>query len=328
MRLDEARQVTDGLRDRMRAVVRGRDTVIDGLIVALLADGHVLLEDFPGSGKTTLAKTLGRAIQDDRPEHEASQIQGFRRIQFTPDLLPSDITGTTVFEPDSNRFTFRPGPLFAHVVLADEINRTSPKVQAATLEAMGEKQVTVDNVSHPLDDLFFVVATQNPLDSAGTYPLPIPQLDRFLFKIRMVHIDRESELALLREPQSVRASADEQFPKLRRSDILAARQAVETEVTVHDMIRSCLVDIAEALRADSRVLQGISTRALVVCLPALRVRAMMEGRDYVNAEDLEALLPLCFAHRMALGVSEQRRDAILAEAVAPAVERLARRALL
>src|SRR5215831_14558127 len=192
--LDDARRVADIIRARIRANVMGRDEVIELVLVSLLADGHVLLEDFPGSGKTTLAKALGHSIVDDRPEDE---IADFRRIQFTPDLQPSDVTGVAVFDAATSRFHFRHGPIFAHVVLADEINRTSPKVQAAMLEAMGEKQVTVDNATHRLDELFFVIATQNPLDLAGTYPLPVAQLDRFLFKIRMTHIDRDAELAVL-----------------------------------------------------------------------------------------------------------------------------------
>ncbi|MEL6188456.1 MAG: AAA family ATPase, partial [Myxococcota bacterium] len=170
--LDEARDVLERLFQRVSARVLGRDEVIELVLVALVADGHVLLEDFPGSGKTTLAKALGEAMLDDRPSEERGLVERFRRIQFTPDLLPSDITGTSIFEPSTGRLRFSPGPVFAHVVLADEINRTSPKVQAALLEAMAEKQVTVDDGTRALDELFFVVATQNPLDLAGTYPLP------------------------------------------------------------------------------------------------------------------------------------------------------------
>ena len=189
--LDDARSVAAKLRARIRANVMGRDEVIELVLVALFADGHVLLEDYPGSGKTTLAKSLGHSIIDDLPDDD---IPDFRRIQFTPDLLPSDVTGVMVFDTQTSTFTFRRGPVFAYVVLVDEINRTSPKVQAALLEAMAEKQVTVDNVCHTLDELFFVIATQNPLDIVGTYPLPMAQLDRLLFKIVMPHIDRASEL--------------------------------------------------------------------------------------------------------------------------------------
>ena len=193
--LDEVRSLIQALSTRCQAMVQGRNQVIDLIITAMLADGHVLLEDHPGSGKTTLAKTLGESIM--HPEG-ASHMTSFRRLQFTPDMLPSDITGVTMFDPQAHSFEFRAGPIFANVVLADEINRTSPKVQAALLEAMGEKQVTVDNQTHALEDLFFVIATQNPFDQAGTYPLPKAQLDRFLFKIKMTYLTMESELEVLR----------------------------------------------------------------------------------------------------------------------------------
>ena len=170
--LEEVMKVVHLLRSRLRASVVGRNEVIDLNIVALLADGHVLLEDYPGSGKTTLAKALGDCLIVD----QQSSYPATRRVQFTPDLMPSDVTGTTIFDPESRSFDFRPGPLFTHVLLADEINRTSPKVQSALLEAMAEKQCTIDNQTHPLSELFFVIATQNPLDLAGTFPLPNAQL--------------------------------------------------------------------------------------------------------------------------------------------------------
>ena len=325
--LDKCHEIARRLFDRVRNAVRGRDDVIELVITALLADGHILLEDFPGSGKTTLAKTLGEAILDSRPEAERGLIEAFRRIQFTPDLLPSDVTGTTVFEPNSGAFSFRPGPVFAHVVLADEINRTSPKVQAAMLEAMAEKQVTVDNRTRPLDELFFVIATQNPLDLAGTYPLPVAQLDRFLFKIRMTHIDRSSELDVLRTMKDRKRGSARSMPSVSRDEILKVRSSIEDRVTVHAAVQEALVDVATALRSDRRVLQGVSTRSLVLAVPALQTRAMLYGRDYVSSEDLEAILPLVFAHRIELGATGSEPGDVIREAMAPALERLARATL-
>jgi MoxR-like ATPase len=284
----------------------------------------VLLEDYPGSGKTTLARALGNALEES---DGASGVAAFRRIQFTPDLLPSDITGTNIFDIETSRFAFRRGPVFSHIVLADEINRTSPKVQAAMLEAMAEKQVTVDNHSYPLDDLFFVIATQNPLDLAGTYPLPTPQLDRFLFKIEMKHIDRASELEVL--DQYPRASLDvaRDHAGVSRAEILAARRQTRGGVHVAPVVKEALVDLARLLRSDSRVLQGASTRALVLMLPALQARAVIHGRDFVSPEDVEALAPHVFKHRLECAPGVEDVDALIAEATAVEVEKLARASL-
>jgi MoxR-like ATPase len=322
--LDACHEVARRLFDRVRSAVRGRDDVIELVLNALFADGHILLEDFPGSGKTTLAKTLGEAIVDTRSDEERGVIEPFRRIQFTPDLLPSDVMGTTIFEPNSGSFTFRPGPVFAHVVLADEINRTSPKVQSAMLEAMAEKQVTVDNRTRRLDELFFVIATQNPLDLAGTYPLPVAQLDRFLFKIRMTHIDRGAELDVLRSIAERKAGASRSMPPVSRDEIIRARQTIEDRVRVHPLIQEALVDIATAIREDRRVLQGVSTRALVLAVPALQTRAMLYGRDYVSSEDLAALLPHVFGHRVELGAGGADVDEVVHAAMAGPLERVAR----
>ncbi len=319
-----AREVLERLRARLRAQVLGRDPVIDLVLVALLADGHVLLEDYPGSGKTTLAKALGSSILDDAPRDGFAP---FRRIQFTPDLLPSDITGVSVFDAGTGAFHFRRGPLFTHVVLADEINRTSPKVQAAMLEAMAEKQVTVDNVTHPLDELFFVIATQNPLDLAGTYPLPVAQLDRFLFKIRMVHIEREAELDVLRTRRERRDLERQDLPRVTRREVLAARRALDAGVAIDESVHECLVDVARAIRADDRVQQGSSTRSLVLALPALQALATLRGRDFVSSEDLEALLPHILAHRIDGAPGAGEGHAIVEEAMAAPLERLARATL-
>lgn len=323
MSVADAHLVAKRLAERVRAAVRGRDDVIDLVLTALLADGHVLLEDYPGSGKTTLARALGAAIDSDRDD----PLPAFRRIQFTPDLLPSDITGTNVFDIETSRFDFRHGPIFAHIVLADEINRTSPKVQAAMLEAMAEKQVTVDNDTHALDDLFFVIATQNPLDLAGTYPLPTPQLDRFLFKIEMVHISREAELDVLAQYPKPHLEAAAELPGVTRTELLEARRVLREEIALDPLFREVLVDTARALRADDRVLQGASTRSLVLMMPALQAHALVEGRDFVSPGDLELLAPHVFRHRIECAPGVDDPLDVIHDAVAPQIERLSKASL-
>ncbi len=318
------------LTQAVQQQVLGRDDVIELVIIALVADGHVLLEDFPGSGKTTLAKALGEAIVNSQPDSEnadLSSIVPFRRIQFTPDLLPSDVTGGSVFDANANHFHFRHGPIFAYVVLADEINRTSPKVQSAMLEAMGEKQVTVDNATYSLDKLFFVIATQNPLDLVGTYPLPTPQLDRFLFKITMQHIDRDAELDVLESYKQRRDTQLAEKIQVSRSELLQARTTIDNEVVISASIKTALVDISRNLRADERVLQGNSTRSMVLMLPALQVLAAMRGRAFVAAEDIETLLPRVLGHRVELapGVSDLSR--VLKDCMREPMEQLARATL-
>lgn len=322
--LAQSRHVIERLRARMRAQILGRDEVIDLVLVALLADGHVLLEDFPGSGKTTLAKSLGLSIVDDLDGDKHDAIAAFRRIQFTPDLLPSDVTGVSIFDASTNAFHFRHGPIFAHVVLADEINRTSPKVQAAMLEAMAEKQVTVDNVTYPLDDLFFVIATQNPLDLAGTYPLPVAQLDRFLFKIRMDHIDRDAELKVLESFHARRDIDRVDLPKVTRSEVLAARRAIDQGVVISQAVKECLVDLTQVIREDERVAQGNSTRSLVLLLPALQALALLRGRDYVSADDIKTLAPRVLGHRVELAPGLADLEPVLSDALAKSIEKLAR----
>jgi MoxR-like ATPase len=319
--LNGAWGVIERLRARLRSAVRGRDEVIEIIIVAMLADGHILLEDYPGSGKTTLAKALGDSIIDDNPH---DNIVTFRRIQFTPDLLPSDVTGTTIFDPNTNKFNFRPGPIFAHIVLADEINRTSPKVQSAMLEAMAEKQTTVDNRTRKLDDFFFVIATQNPLDLAGTFPLPSAQLDRFLFKVKMAHVSRAAELDILNSYKALRAGSPKELPRVTRTELLHSRQAIEHFVHVAPEVRECLVDIAGKTRSDPRVLQGASTRSLVLAIPALQVHAIANRRDFVTAADVSALIGLIFGHRLEIAAGSDSIEAILKDCVAEPLDRLAR----
>jgi MoxR-like ATPase len=320
--LDDVRAVAARIRAQMRENVMGRDGVIELVLVALFADGHVLLEDYPGSGKTTLAKSLGHSIIDDLPDDE---IPDFRRIQFTPDLLPSDVTGVMIFDTQTNTFQFRRGPVFAYVVLVDEINRTSPKVQSALLEAMAEKQVTVDNVCHKLNELFFVMATQNPLDAVGTYPLPMAQLDRFLFKLVMKHIDRASELEVLRNWGQPRVERD--LPRVTRGDVVAARRYLRMSVAVAPAVHECLVDIAQRLRDDKRTRQGVSTRCLVQAIPALQTLAMLRGRDFVSSEDVEYLAFPLFSHRLELAPGVKGSEVVIQEAVRTPIEALSRATL-
>ena len=322
MSISETRDHIELLRTRMQYDVMGRDNVIDLILVALLADGHVLLEDFPGSGKTTLAKSLGNSL---KPEGVREGMSAFRRMQFTPDLLPGDITGVMVFDPDSNQFHFRRGPIFAHIVLVDEINRTSPKVQSALLESMGEKQVTVDEVTHPLTDLFFVIATQNPLDAVGTYPLPIAQLDRFMFKIRMTSISREAELSVIKSWGRPRTACD--LDKITVDDILEARKIVQNEVSVSDGVMQCLVDIIRTIREDSRCLQGASTRSIVQAVPALQAHAFLQKRDYVSAKDIEDLAIALFAHRLQLAPGAGDADNLVLESIAKPLQKLSKDSL-
>ena len=321
--LDRARRTVSCIERRVKAAVVGRDDVIELTLIALLADGHVLLEDYPGSGKTTLARSLGASLDDGVAQ---GQIAPFRRIQFTPDLLPSDVTGTSVFELDSNRFSFRPGPIFAHIVLADEINRTSPKVQAAMLEAMAEKQVTVDNDTHALDALFFVIATQNPLDVAGTYPLPTPQLDRFLFKITMNHIERDAELDVLRQYPTASLEMGLQLPRVTRDQLLQARRAVRAGVHIAAPIRSPWSTSRAAfarMNSCSRCIDSFPRTHAA----ALQARALLHGRDFVAPEDIEALAVPVFAHRIECVPGVTSPSDVIGASLAPQLERLAKLSL-
>jgi MoxR-like ATPase len=287
------------VHDKARELRRGLDTVILGqtsatqeLVVAVFSGGHVLLEGPPGLGKTLLASTLARLL-DAR----------FRRIQFTPDLMPADVTGTTVFLPESGQFQFRAGPVFTEVLLADEINRTPPKTQAALLEAMQERQVTVDGESHELPGLFIVVATQNPVEYEGTYPLPEAQLDRFFMKIRIGYPGATSERGILDAHadglELVPAATGRIGPVLKASDVEDLRRAVGG-VFVDESVRDYIVRIAHASREHRRVSLGASSRAAISLLFAAKAAAACEGREFVRPDDVKAIVPAVLRHRLVL----------------------------
>jgi MoxR-like ATPase len=311
------------LQDGLGQVIKGRADTIRLVLTSLFADGHVLLEDYPGSGKTLLTKTLGKLITGGSAASNG-QILPFRRIQFTPDMLPGDVLGVNIFDPKVGTFHFVHGPVFAHIVLADELNRTGPKVQAAFLECMAEKQVTIDNETHKLDQLFFVVGTQNPLDLAGTYPLPIVQLDRFLLKIPMSYVDSATEYELLENHSEIMSSAETLNPVCSRDDIIAAQKACEA-VNISAALRQAIVDIVQATRTSPVLQFGASTRAAIMTQRALRAWAILNGRDYADEDDLKHILPFVLLHRMRFHGGVSDTHSALEELIAPHFETLLRK---
>jgi MoxR-like ATPase len=309
------------LRGNLEKIIRGRSDTIKLVLTGLVGNGHVLLEDYPGSGKTTLAKSLGLSVDCSATDSEDNGIVPFRRVQFTPDLLPTDVLGVTVFEPKSSSFRFQHGPIFAHVVLADEINRTGPKVQAAFLECMAERQVTIDNVTHPLDSLFFVIGTQNPLDLAGTYPLPLVQLDRFLLKIPMKYVDFDTELEILSEIDSINSELKSISPVVTRAQILEARNAV-SEVHLSSSIREAIVKIVQATRDNPLLQFGASTRAAIMLQRALGAWALNQGRSYVTEDDLKFIAPFVLQHRLKFHPGAGDPKEAFEELIKPHIEEL------
>jgi MoxR-like ATPase len=277
----------DAIASNVERVVQGKPDVIELAILCMVAEGHLLIEDVPGVGKTSLAKALAASI-DCR----------WARIQFTPDLLPSDVVGVTIWNRGTNEFEFRPGVVFANLVLGDEINRASPKTQSALLEAMEERQVTVDGHTHELEAPFMVLATQNPIEHEGTYPLPDSQLDRFLMRVTVGYPDRGAELDIL-ETHAAEAVLDDLAPVATAKDVVAMTMAAR-QIHVAPSLKGYLVDLADASRRHSALALGMSPRATLALQKAARARAAAGGRTYVVPDDIKALAGPVLAHRLVL----------------------------
>lgn len=286
----EASRRISAIQENIGKVMIGSQQVVRLLLTALIADGHVLIEDVPGMGKTVLAKSLARSVEAK-----------FSRIQFTPDLLPSDVTGLNYFNQKENEFIFSPGPAFCNILLADEINRATPRTQSSLLECMGERQITVDGKTMRLEAPFFVIATQNPIETLGTYPLPEAQLDRFLMRISMDAPDKEQEKAIL-----LRFMKDEPLETLggvcTGADILEL-QRLAREIYVHPVLLDYIVALAQATRSSPNVEMGVSPRGSLALLRAVRAFALVRGGAYVVPEDIKTVAVPVLAHRIQLSGS-------------------------
>jgi MoxR-like ATPase len=286
--VDSVREFGSRVLDEIERAVVGKRDALELLLMGLLADGHVLIEDFPGLAKTLAARSFAQVCRLE-----------FARIQFTPDLMPSDITGSSIFDQRAGEFEFRPGPIFTNLLLADEINRAPPKTQAALLEAMQERQVTIDGETHPLAPPFLVLATQNPIEYEGTYPLPEAQLDRFLLRVGIGYPTREDELQVLERRRARKTDEVELEPLLDAQTLRSLQQAVE-DVHVAESVGLYIVDLVTATRTHPRVQVGASPRGTLAVLKLSRCRAVLSGRDYVTPDDVKAVTVPALAHRLTL----------------------------
>ncbi len=302
-----AREVAGRLLDNLGKVILGKGDEEQLAVMALMCRGHLLIEDVPGVGKTMLARSIARSIGGS-----------FRRIQFTPDLLPADITGVSVFNQKNGEFEYRQGPIVAQVVLADEINRASPKTQAALLEAMEERQVTVDGVAHPMPDPFIVMATQNPIEYEGTFPLPETELDRFLVRLHLGYPDKEDEIRVLEAQQYVHP-VEELEPVVDEHDLIALQNAVRG-IHVSDDVKEYIVSIAGATRDHSSLYLGASPRGSLALFRLAQAKALLEERDYALPDDVKALAYPALGHRVILSSAARIQGTTSADAIADVLE--------
>lgn len=284
------------IKENIAKVIVGKDDVINLLLTALLADGHVLIEDMPGTGKTKLAKALAASLDAD-----------FNRIQFTPDLLPADITGLDIYNQKSGQFEFTKGPVFTNILLADEINRATPRTQSGLLECMEERQVTVDGQTHTLDEPFFLIATQNPVETAGTYPLPEAQLDRFMMQIKMGYPTVAEELQIINRYIS-HDPLEDLMPVCSKNDLFKMKEMVK-EVFVHDSVKEYITHLVEATRKHPMLVLGVNPRGTLALLKCTQAYAAIMGRDYVTPDDVKALCTSVFSHRL-LSYSTDRNTTV------------------